>query len=424
MIRSCVVLLLIFLPAVASAQEPKKDAFPPGWLPVHRLDDKTPWEEVRKIDDKVLLYLPHGDKTVRGVFLSVVFHSGDPRECAKLWNFALVTIPWPMLWDIGLPDKRSPRAKKTGLPMGDMGVMLQYLEAAAKETKHPELAAAPIVGWMMQGGNHHLSDLHKRVPDRIIAWVDAFPNQIAKYPDLTKDVPFALAWEESGADKAERKKAADAILSLPKDRLTPPVDLKCRATTYGFAHGIYSKWNFFMAFLHRLILLRLPNEAPPLGQPTKLRPIRREDGWAGDFNPVSEWNPIAPFAKARGMITPTWLPDEYMAWSWRAYHAAKPDIKLTAPIVEYRSKGDRKDCGLGYGNVMKAGTPLTFAAETTGTYTKIEFHDGDKIVGAADKAPWRVEGVRLERGLRVLFAVGVTRDGERKTSRAAFLVVE
>jgi hypothetical protein len=179
-----------------------------------------------------------------------------------------------------------------------------------------------------------------------------------------------------------------------------------------------------MAFLHRLILLRLPDETPPPGQPTKLRPIRREDGWVGDFNPVSEWNPIAPFASAKGMITPIWLPDEYMAWSWRAYHSGKPDIKLTAPIVEYRSKGDRKDCGLGYGNVMKAGTPLTFAAETTGTYTKIEFHDGDKIVGVADKAPWRVEGVRLERGLRVLFAVGVTRDGERKTSRAAFLVVE
>jgi hypothetical protein len=179
-----------------------------------------------------------------------------------------------------------------------------------------------------------------------------------------------------------------------------------------------------MLFLHRLIGLRLPDETPPPGQPTKLRPITKEQGWVGDYNPVGEWNPIAPFAKAKGMVAPIWLPDEYTAWSWRAYHSANPDLRLTAPIVEYRKSGDRKDCGLGYGSVMKAGTPLTFAAETKGTYAKVEFHDGDKIVGVAQEAPWRVEGVKLERGLRTLFAVGVTADGERKVSRAAFLVVE
>src|SRR5262245_60010849 len=129
-----------------------------------------------------------------------------------------------------------------------------------------------------------------------------------------------------------------------------------------------------MAFLHRLILLRLPEETPLPGQPTKLRPIRKEDGWVGDFNPVSEWNPIAPFAQAKGMVSPTWLPDEYGAWMWRANHSANPDLKLTAPIIEYhgpKQGKDRKDCGLGYGNVMKTGAPLTFAADVKGNYVKI-----------------------------------------------------
>ena len=35
-----------------------------------------------------------------------------------------------------------------------------------------------------------------------------------------------------------------------------------------------------------------------------------------------------------------------------------------------------------------------------------------------------VEGVKLDRGLRVLFAVGLRADGTRRASRPAFLVVE
>jgi hypothetical protein len=125
------------------------------------------------------------------------------------------------------------------------------------------------------------------------------------------------------------------------------------------------------------------------------------------------------------MVTPVWLPDAYAAWSWRAYHTAKPDIKLTSPVVEYRAKGEnRKECGLGYGNVMKPGTPLAIAAETTGQYAKMEFRSGGKVLGVSEKAPFRIEGIRLERGLHALFAVGVSANGERKASRAAFLVVD
>lgn len=94
-------------------------------------------------------------------------------------------------------------------------------------------------------------------------------------------------------------------------------------------------WHLFQVeLLHgvpaRLILLRLPEETPPPGQPTKLRPIRVEDGWAGDFNQISEWTAIAPVAEAKGMVTPTWLPDAYGAWMWRAHHSANPDLKLTS----------------------------------------------------------------------------------------------
>jgi len=401
-------------------------ALPPGWIPINALDDKPAWGDFRKVEDTVHLYLPNGDKPVRGVFVCFVFHSGDPRELARLWNFALVTVPWPFEFDLGHNDKRNGRFK-LGLPAGDMGVLLRYLEHAAKETKHPELAAVPIVGWLGQNGSHLGADLYKRAPDRVLAWSDSFPNRLAQHPRLTASVPFAFAWEFTKKDEQERAAAREAALPKVRDQLTPPLDFKCRANTYGFSHGIYSKFNFFMAYLDRCIAVRMPNEMPAPGQPVKLKPLSLKEGWVGDFNAVGEWNSIAPSAEAKGMVETAWLPDEYAAWMWRSYHSAKPDLKLAAPVVEYRKKDGKwggPECGLGYGGQLKAETPLRFAAELTGAYEKVEFHDGHRIVGVAAKAPWAVEAVKLERGLRVLFAVGVAADGSRRASRPAFVIVE
>ena len=54
---------------------------------------------------------------------------------------------------------------------------------------------------------------------------------------------------------------------------------------------------------------------------------------------------------------------------------------------------------------------------------KVEFHDGNRIVGEASAAPWQLYGVTLDPGLRVLFAVGVKSDGTRAMSRPAFVIV-
>ncbi|MBY0528352.1 MAG: hypothetical protein K2R98_33485 [Gemmataceae bacterium] len=422
--RLLVIATLAFLavPLLAADEPP----MPPGWLPLNRLDDQPAWGDFRKIDDKIHLYLPPKVESVRGVFVCFVFHSGDPRELARLWQFALVTVPWPFEYDLGHNDKRNGRFK-LGHPAGNMGRLLHYLDTAARETKHPELRTVPIVGWLGQNGSHLCADLHKRAPERVLAWADSFPNSLAKYPELTAKVPFAYAWEFTAKDDKDRAAAREEAAPKVRDQRTPALDLKCRANTYGFPHGIYSKYNFFMAYLDRCIALRMPDQMPPAGEAVKLKPVAPENGWVGDFNPVGEWNPIAPGKEARGMVEPAWLPDAYAAWMWRSYHSAKPDIKLTGPVIEYSRRDGRwggPECGLGYGAPVAAGTALKFTATATGTYHKVEFHDGDRIVGTAEQAPWQVEGVKLARGLHALFAVGVTADGQRRASRPAFLVVE
>jgi hypothetical protein len=393
-------------------------------LPVTQLDDKWTWR-YKDPPPGIRLYLPPCVDNVRGVFVCYVFHDSDPRELARLWQFALVAVPTEFEYDIGYHDKRNPRAK-LGHPVGNTGILLRYLDEAAKATKHPELAVAPLVGWVGQNGSFVGADLLTRAPDRVIAWADSFPHTLARFPELTAKVPFALAWEANGNDLKERAAGREKAGNLT-GKPTPPPDLACRASTYGFPHGIYSKYQFFAAYLDRCIKLRLPADPPPPGQVTKLRPVAVADGWAGDFNPVGEWSPIAPTKEARGMVSPGWLPDEYMAWAWRSYHSANPPLKLTAPAVEFqkiKGKWGGPECGLGYGAPVKAGAALTFSAESVADFESVEFRDGDRLVGTAKQSPWKAEGVKLERGLHVLFAVGVKKDGTRAASRPAFLVVE
>ena len=186
-------LLVPLLFIACATQAVAADKFPPGWLPLSELDDKPTWSEFRDIKDRIHLYLPDEDKPVRGVFACFVFHSGDPRELADLWNFALVTVPWPFEYDLGFNDKRNGRYK-LGHPVQDMGLLLRYLDHAGKAKKHPELSSVPLVGWLGQNGSRMCTDLYARAPERVLAWSDSFPNRLRQYPELTAKVPFPFAW--------------------------------------------------------------------------------------------------------------------------------------------------------------------------------------------------------------------------------------
>lgn len=418
------ILRTAFIALVASsfAEFSMAEDFPPGWLPVAKLDRSVSWEAFRKIDDRIHLYLPDKSKPVRGVFACFVFHSADPRELADLWNFAIVTVPWPFEYDLGHNDKRNGRYK-LGHETQNMGLLLRYLEQAAKSTNHPELATTPIVGWLGQNGSRQCADLYTHASSRVLAWTDSFPNRLRQHPELTKAVPFAFAWE---IDKKDLRSGDRSYKSGDE----PVADLSCRATTYGFGHGIYSKFNFFMVFLDRTIALRMPSELPPAGEKVTLRPVVRREGWVGDFDPISSWNPISPANsdKANQAKYPVWLPDEYAAWAWRSYHSNCRDLEITGPKFPYSKRngkwGGEGDCGMGYGGYLAANSTHTFAAKVKGPYERIEFHDGDQLLGEAISPKWELTGVKLKPGLRVLFAVGVNQDGSRSASRPAIVIVK
>jgi len=409
---------LIVLCLVNVTQPCEADDFPPDWLPVELLDGKIAWDDDEApFNDRVRIYLP-GDKPVRGVFVCFVFHSADPREVADAWNFALVTITRDTIKDLGVRDRKTGKRTRGYKDQG-MGLVLKYLEHAARQTGHTELTSVPMVGWLGQAGGHFCKDLYDRAPNRVLAWADSFSGQLRQYPGLTQKVPFALAWEVHKKDLQSGKRS-------PPKKEAPPHDLACEASTYGFPHGIYSKYNFFMAYLDRCIKLRLPGKMPVAGQPVKLRPVNFRDGWLGDFQPISEWNPAAEAdsREAASFKQPAWLPDAYAAAMWRSYHSAKPDIKMTAPVIPYGRSNRGPQMGLGYGGFLPAGKPLMLKAKSTGDYAKVEFYDGDKLLGAVDAAPWIVEGIEFKAGLHAVYAVAITKDGQRTASQPAIAVAK
>ena len=412
------ILVSMSLAGAAVAPAFAEETFPPGWLPVERLDGDIAWDDDNPpFTDQVRIYLP-GDEPVRGVFVCFVFHSADPREVADAWNFALVTITRDTIKDLGIRDRNT--GKRTlGFQDQGMGLVLKYLEHAAEATGHAELSTAPIVGWLGQAGGHYCKDLYERAPERVLAWADSFSGQLRQHPELTQKVPFALAWEV-------HKKDLQRLARTPPKQPVPPEDLACEASTYGFPHGIYSKFNFFMAYLDRCIKLRLPEETPPAGRPVKLMPVAYADGWVGDFQPISQWNPIAAAGSpaAEKFSHPSWTPDAYAAATWRAYHSAQPDIRLTEPVIPYGKTNRGPKMGLGYGGFLPAGKPLQFKAESTGEYAQVEFYDGDVLLGTAKSAPWTVEDVKLTPGLHTVYAVGVTVDGRRTAGRPAMAVAK
>ena len=410
--------LAVAFVAMAAPTLAPADDFPPGWLPVERLDGKLKWDDDEPpFTEKVHLYLP-SDKPVRGVFICFVFHSADPREVADAWNFALVTITRDTIKHLGIRDRKT--GKRTlGYKDQGMGLVLKYLEHAAKATGHKELTTVPIVGWLGQAGGHFCKDLYNRAPQRVLAWADSFGGQLRQYPELTAKVPFAFAWEIHKKDLQSRKRT-------PPKKPVPPQDLACAASTYGFPHGIYSKFNYFMVYLDRCIKVRLPAQMPPVGQPVKLKPVAFQDGWVGDFQPISEWNPIAKAGskEAESFEHPSWLPDPYAAAMWRSYHSAAPDIRMTEPIIPYGRTKRGPKMGLGYGGFLPVYEPLTLQATTTGDYAKVEFYNGDQLLGTASSAPWSIDGVKFKPGLHAIYAVGIASDGGRTASQPAIAVAK
>ena len=112
----------------------------------------------------------------------------EPRQ--KLQN----TLPSRVLnWIGGKRVSTFKTGKRTlGYKDQGMGLVLKYLEHAAKDTGHAELTTVPIVGWLGQAGGHFCKDLYQRAPQRVLAWADSFGGELRKYPELTREIPFRL----------------------------------------------------------------------------------------------------------------------------------------------------------------------------------------------------------------------------------------
>ena len=55
--------------------------------------------------------------------------------------------------------------------------------------------------------------------------------------------------------------------------------------------------------------------------------------------------------------------------------------------------------------------------------SKIQYYDGDRLIGESTKAPWRVEWTQAPAGLRPLWAMWISSDGKKGVSNPALIIV-
>ena len=167
------------------------------------------------------------------------------HDLQDVWNFALVTIPFPFTYDLGDKDHRNQSRANTHEPQGQL--LLRYLDDVAKQTNHPELSKVPIVDWMEQAGPRYLRTLYDRsVRNACSPGPTPSPPfyEAKRLPTFPTKCPLPTVGKST-----TEKSAKEAGKRVPHHKLRSVFDdLSSNASTYGFKHGIYSKFHFFTSF--------------------------------------------------------------------------------------------------------------------------------------------------------------------------------
>ena len=230
--------------------------------------------------EAVHLYLPNKNRPVDGVFVCLVFTSPDPREFADVWNFALVTIPFPFTYDLGDKDHRNQSRANTHEPQG-MQLLLRYLDDVAKQTNHPELSKVPIVGWMGQAGSLPENPLRLQSGTRARLGTPSSILRSEAFANLPYKVPFAYSWKSTTGERQRRPENAYPITS------SAPCSTTLDASTYGFKH--------LGSFFDRQLF-------------QKLKPIIKKP--VGGSRPPQNGIRLANSEEAKAFVFPSWLPDK------------------------------------------------------------------------------------------------------------------
>ncbi len=347
----------------------------------------------------VRLAIPTDLPSLRGLFVDTNAAGGDTRD--------RYTLPWikafAALHGLGFVGARGFDSH-----LGSVTVFQHALDKWVVDSGHPELANVPFVVYGFSAGGGFANRLLNTLPERVIASTPLSTAMRMVIPPGALQVPVCMF-------SGEQENRLNPLLGDTMATNRPLGAQWAWAMVEGQGHAESGQATLALPFLDHCIRLRYPADGDPRKGPVALKPLELASGWVADN---STWRSgltkIAPYGGLAGadVGATSWLPDEDIAYLYRAYATFAPPLKLTNPPS-------------GAAWVLKAGADLTITADDSGFpgWQKMALYDGAKKLAEITEGPVRFALTGLKPGVYGLYVMGTDAKGEERVSRPAVVIV-
>jgi len=254
------------------------------------------------------LWLPNGTGTLRGALVLVPGSNGDGRAMAQdtVWQafaaknkLAIVACRFT-----DKPHDQNFIEDYVNVSHGSGQALLDILAKFGAQTKHPELATAPLLFWGMSAGGQFDYEFAAWKPERVVAFVvnKGGIYYTALTPRATREVPALLFI--GGKDLESRVNTITGLFAL--NRRGGALWALTEEPTAG--HIVGRSRDLSIVFFDDVLSLRL-------GDGTALKSLTEKSGFVGDYHAKS----VAPLGDSKLPAYPTsWLPTDRVARAWQA----------------------------------------------------------------------------------------------------------
>jgi len=359
------------------------------------------------------LFIPADTKPLRGLYVHAAHYriKADDRwaEASRAIGFGHIAL------NINLKLNNRPKKLRKGLD--------DALKEFAAKTGRSELSHLPMIGVGHSAGGMVVPVLLAS-PERAITtcvscgWI----TDPKKLKPADKSVPMLFTL---GA-------IPDAFKMLPgiESRFIPARSDGLAwglALQWGCAHDFANSAALFIPWSQAIAAMRLPKYPPRSGGPVKLRNVKLSDGWLGQ-SPKIKTNlaVVARYNEYKGDKTKAvWLPNRSVAMVWRAMQSNDPPIILQASSGDGSAKLPKANPKSERQMTIPPGGSIILQATIRRGFgvSKLEYYDGDRLIGQATKAPWRVDWTQAPAGPRAVWAMWTSSDGKKGVSNPALILV-
>ncbi|MEN6345533.1 MAG: hypothetical protein ABFE16_09500 [Armatimonadia bacterium] len=346
----------------------------------------------------VRLAIPAGLETIRGLLVNTNAAGGDTRD--------YYSVPYRKAF-ASLHGLAFVGARAFNSHLGSVTVLEHALSRVAVESGHPELLNVPFVAYGFSAGAGFANRLLNTLPERVIASAPLSTAMRMEVPPAALEVPVCMF---SGEQEVPLKGLLTGTMEAQRARGAR----WAWAIVEGQGHREVDQATVALPFLDHCIRLRYPADADPRRGPVALKPVSLASGWLADNTSChSDLTKIAPYQDpGAAAATTSWLPDEDIAWLYRAYATFAPRLKLTNPPS-------------GATWVLNQGAGLTITADDSALpgWKQLALYEGARKLAEISQGPARFPLTDLQPGVHSYLVMATDAQGIQRASRPALVIV-